>query len=73
MRKHSSPAQTAWPRRPAVEPALDELLAEPIVQLLMSSDRVSPADIERTLDAARRRRGGMRREPGAATPSACCL
>ncbi|MGO8915714.1 MAG: hypothetical protein ACLQJR_07395 [Stellaceae bacterium] len=35
------------------EPALDDLLADPIVQLLMSSDRVYPAYIRQVLQAAK--------------------
>jgi hypothetical protein len=43
------------------EPALDELLADPIAQLLMSSDRVSRATIQQVLAAAR---GQAERAPG---------
>jgi hypothetical protein len=36
------------------EPGLDEMLADPIVQSLMSSDHVARADIERVLQSAKR-------------------
>ncbi|MDN2584003.1 hypothetical protein [Aquibium sp. ELW1220] len=37
------------------DPTLDELLDEPIVRMLMASDRVSAWDIRRLMDEARRR------------------
>lgn len=38
------------------EPPLAELLADPIVHLLMSSDRVRSADLESLLASAKRQR-----------------
>lgn len=37
------------------EPTLDEMLAEPIVQLMMTVDGVQPADVVRLLCEARER------------------
>lgn len=37
-----------------VEPLLEELLRDPIVQLLMRADRVEPADVRRIVDSVRR-------------------
>ena len=37
------------------DPTLDELLDEPIVRMLMASDRVSARDVRRLMDEARRR------------------
>ena len=36
------------------EPPLNDLLADPIVKLLMSSDRVQTKDLERLLQSAKR-------------------
>jgi hypothetical protein len=38
------------------EPSLDELLAEPIVRLVMARDRVKEADVRRLATAASRER-----------------
>lgn len=37
------------------DPTLDELLDEPIVRMMMASDRVSAREIRRLMDEARRR------------------
>lgn len=37
------------------DPTLDELLDEPIVRMLMASDRVSARDIRKLMDEAQRR------------------
>jgi hypothetical protein len=37
------------------DPTLDELLDEPIVRMMMASDRVCARDIRRLMDEARRR------------------
>ncbi|HZB93641.1 MAG TPA: hypothetical protein VE397_19485 [Stellaceae bacterium] len=37
------------------EPALDDMLADPIIRLLMGSDRVAAADVRRTLAAVKQR------------------
>jgi hypothetical protein len=37
------------------DPTLDELLAEPIVRMLMASDRVSAREVRRLMEDARRR------------------
>ena len=34
------------------EPLLDEVLGDPVVQLIMQSDRVQPADLQHLLEAA---------------------
>ena len=36
------------------EPTLDDMLADPIVKLLMSSDRIRPKDLEQLLQSAKR-------------------
>lgn len=36
------------------EPLLDEVLCDPVVQLIMRADRVQPADLQRLRDAAQR-------------------
>jgi hypothetical protein len=38
------------------EPPLSELLADPILHLLMERDGISLADLERLIESARRRR-----------------
>ncbi len=40
-----------------LEAQLDDLVLDPIVQLLMHSDRISPTELEQVLDGARRRLG----------------
>ncbi len=42
------------------EPALEELLCDPIVQLMMRRDGVARRDVERVIEAARRRLSGNR-------------
>jgi hypothetical protein len=37
------------------DPTLEDLLAEPIVRMLMASDRVSAHEVRRLMDEARRR------------------
>jgi hypothetical protein len=37
------------------EPPLDEMLDDPVVQLIMQADRVPPADVRRLLETAQRR------------------
>ncbi len=37
------------------DPTLDELLDEPIVRMLMASDRVNARDVRRLMDEAKRR------------------
>ena len=45
------------------DPTLDELLDEPIVRMLMTSDSVSAGEIRRLMDEARRRKcGEIRRQ-----------
>jgi hypothetical protein len=39
------------------EPTLDDMLADPIVDLLMSSDRVRPIELQRLLQSAKRQYG----------------
>jgi hypothetical protein len=39
-------------RRAGVEPSLDELIADPIVGLLMRHDRIDEAELRRTLAKA---------------------
>jgi hypothetical protein len=41
--------------RAGVEPPLDEMLDDPVVQLIMQADHVPPADVRRLLETARSR------------------
>jgi len=56
MNTLSSFAQTVLLSASTLEPALDDMLADPIMRLLMSSDRVRPMDIQRILTAAKNNR-----------------
>ena len=54
----SSPVASGWSDQPdgvyahaGPEPLLDEVLGDPVVQLIMRADRVRPADLQRLLDA----------------------
>ena len=38
------------------EPPLEEMLADPIVQLLMKRDRIGPSEVRAAMDQARARR-----------------
>ncbi len=51
------------------EPALDDMLADPVMQLLMRSDRVHASDIRRVLQQVKRPRG-FAADPVA--PAMCC-
>jgi hypothetical protein len=46
--------QAAW-LSAGLEPTLDELLSDPIVELLMRRDRISRQDVLRAVQRARRR------------------
>jgi hypothetical protein len=41
--------------RAGPEPPLDEMLDDPVVQLIMQADHVPPADVRRLLESAQRR------------------
>ena len=56
MHTLSSFAQTVLLSASNLEPTLDDMLADPITRLLMSSDRVRPMGIQRILAAARNNR-----------------
>ena len=47
------PARTSWKHRLHGEPALSGLLDDPIVQLVMRRDRVSPESLRDLLDRVR--------------------
>jgi hypothetical protein len=36
------------------EPALEEMLSDPVIQLIMQADHLKPAEVRRLLEAARR-------------------
>jgi hypothetical protein len=46
-------------RPPAAEPPVEEMLADPIVRMLMARDGVSEHDVRAALRAARNRRAGV--------------
>ena len=56
-----APVRADWPDLPeseyahaGPEPLLDEVLCDPVVQLIMQADRVQPADVRRLRGAVRR-------------------
>jgi hypothetical protein len=53
MYTQSSFAETVLLGASKVEPALDDMLADPIMHMLMSSDRVLPAHIRQVLKTAK--------------------
>jgi len=54
MRREVDAVQAAWSSA-GPEPALDDLLHDPIVELLMRRDRISRQDILRAVQRARQR------------------
>jgi hypothetical protein len=40
--------------RAGAEPPLEEMLSDPVVQLIMQADRLEPAEVRRLLEATRR-------------------
>ena len=54
--------QAAWSSA-GTEPALDDLLHDPIVELLMRRDRISRQDILRAVQRARQRLESARPQP----------
>jgi hypothetical protein len=65
-----SPGQEMKKMTLIVEPSLDEMLAEPIVQLMMAADRVEPTRVYALVRRVRRRparpnveQGGGHRKP----------
>jgi hypothetical protein len=50
------------------EPPLEELLSDPVVQLIMQADHLEPAEVRRLLAAVRR----QRHRAAAADPGAIC-
>jgi hypothetical protein len=50
------------------EPLLDEVLCDPVVQLVMHADRVQPAEVWRLRGAARRLSHATPIDPGAICP-----
>ena len=48
------PAQESAYARAGTEPCLDEMLRDPIVELVIRADRLEPADVRDVLDGARR-------------------
>lgn len=52
--------QLIW-REHRLEPAMDEIISDPIIQALMRRDGVTRADIRRLMDAARLSRAIVRR------------
>jgi hypothetical protein len=53
--EHPDASESAYARA-GVEPLLDEMLEDPVVQLIMQADRVPPADVRRLLETAQCRR-----------------
>jgi hypothetical protein len=41
------------------EPRLDELLGDPVLLMLMAGDRVTPAELQRLIEQARRNRRAL--------------
>ena len=54
------------------EPPIEEMLADPIVRLVMQRDRIGPREVRAALDAARRRLG-LRSSDRAADAGDCIL
>jgi hypothetical protein len=50
---------------------LDELLSDPMIQLVMERDRVRPEDVRRLLERDRSRAAGRRQAPQARVMAAC--
>ena len=48
--------------RGRAEPPLEEMLRDPIVLALMRCDRVSPAEMQRLIEAARAKLAAVRRQ-----------
>ena len=58
----TAPVRPEWPDQPeseyaraGSEPLLDEVLCDPVVQLIMQADREQPADVQRLLAVSQRR------------------
>jgi hypothetical protein len=69
-----APVRADWPDLPeseyahaGAEPLLDEVLCDPVVQLVMHADRVQPADVRRLRGAIRPARA-VSIDPGAICP-----
>jgi hypothetical protein len=50
------------------EPPLEEVLSDPVVQMIMQADRLQPAEVRRLLAAVRRQRRRAAVDPGAICP-----
>ena len=68
LRRSLVPAADAYARG-GHEPPLEEVLGDPIVRALMRSDGVTPGEVRRVLDEARRRRRQSRPSPAGSSPS----
>ncbi len=69
-----APVRADWPDLPeseyahaGAEPLLDEVLCDPVVQLIMQADRVQPAEVRHLLGAVRSYRATSI-DPGAICP-----